>query len=87
MTPLITEIIGYTATVIGTCLMLPQVIKSIQTKRVHDLSYLMIILYFLNCLLWATYGILIWAVPLIVCNSIALIISIFQIGLKMKYGK
>ena len=82
---LITEIIGYTAAVVGTSLMLPQVIKSIKTKKVDDLSIGMLTLYFFNCGLWLTYGILIVAWPLVVCNFIALIISIVQIVLKKKY--
>lgn len=87
MQPIITEIVGYSAAVVGTSLMLPQVIKSIQTKKVEDLSYLTVILYFLNCLLWGIYGILIWALPIIICNGIALLISLFQLLLKIKYNK
>ena len=87
MNTIITETIGYTAAIIGTSLMLPQVIKSIKSKSVQDLSYLMLILYFLNCLSWAAYGFLIDAMPVIICNSIALAISIFQLSLKFKYNK
>jgi len=82
-----TEFIGYFAAVIGTSLMLPQVIKTLKTRSVKDLSYLTLFLYFLNCLLWAIYGFLIIAMPVIICNLIALVISIFQLGLKIKYNK
>lgn len=80
-----TEIIGYIAAVVGTGLMLPQLIKMIQTKKVADISTGMLFMYFLNCLLWLSYGILINAWPVIICNFIALIISIIQIVLKHKY--
>ncbi len=83
---IITEIIGFTAAIIGTSLMLPQVIKSIKTKRVDDISFGMLVLYFFNCLLWLVYGTLIIAWPVIVCNFIALIISIVQLILKLKYS-
>ncbi len=82
---IITEIVGYSAAVIGTSLMMPQVIKSLRTKEVGDISFAMLVLYFLNCLLWATYGILIYAIPVIICNVIALVISVVQITLKIKY--
>jgi MtN3 and saliva related transmembrane protein len=82
---LITEIIGFAAAVVGTSLMLPQVIKSIKTKKVKDLSSGMLTLYFFNCLLWLIYGILISAWPVIVCNFIALIISVVQLILKKRY--
>jgi len=80
-----TEIIGYLAAVVGTGLMLPQLIKMIRTKKVADISLGMLFMYFLNCLLWLSYGILIMAWPVIICNFIALIISIIQIVLKYKY--
>ncbi|MGA9365526.1 MAG: SemiSWEET family transporter [Bacteroidota bacterium] len=79
------NLVGYTAAVVGTFLMLPQVVKSWRTKRVEDLSLGMTILYFLNCLLWLIYGLLITAVPMIVANSTGLVISIIQVALKLKY--
>jgi len=85
MVSLIVNIVGYSAAVIGTSLMLPQVIKSIRTKSLRDVSSGMLVLYFLNCLLWFIYGILIIAYPVIITNAIALLISIIQIGLKIKY--
>ena len=84
---IITEIIGFTAAAVGTSLMLPQVIKSIKTKKVGDISFGMLWLYFFNCLLWLIYGSLILAWPVIVCNFIALIISILQLFLKIKYSQ
>jgi len=83
---LIVELIGFTAAATGTSLMLPQIIKSIQTKRVDDISFGMLVLYFLNCLLWLIYGILILNWPVILSNFIALIISIIQLILKKKYN-
>lgn len=56
---IIVEIIGFTAAAVGTSLMLPQVIKSIKTKKVDDISFGMLVLYFFNCLLWLIYGMLI----------------------------
>ena len=85
MINIITEIIGYLAAIIGTSLMLPQVIKSLRTKKVDDISFVMLIFYFLNCFLWLTYGILISSTPLIVGNLIAFVISIIQIMIKLKY--
>lgn len=81
----ITQIIGFVAAVVGTSLMLPQVVKSIKTKKVDDISFAMLWMYFLNCLLWLMYGLLILAWPVIVCNFLSLIISIVQLFLKLKW--
>jgi MtN3 and saliva related transmembrane protein len=79
------NVVGYAAAVVGTFLMLPQVIKSWRTKRVEDLSLGMTVLYFFNCLLWLIYALLITAVPMIVANSAGLVISIIQVALKLEY--
>lgn len=80
-----TDIVGYAATVVGTCLMLPQIIKSWRTRSVGDLSLGMVVLYFFNCLLWLIYGVLLGAMPVIIANAIGLVISIIQLGLKLRY--
>ena len=80
-----TEIIGYLATAVGTCLLMPQVYKTYRTRSVEDLSWGTIILYFLNCSLWLMYGLLIASIPLTLCNSIALVVSVVQIVLKIQY--
>ena len=80
------NLVGYLAASIGTVLMIPQLIKSIKTKQVKDLSVLMLLFYLLNCILWAEYGILINSFPIIICNFIALIISGFLFIIKIKYN-
>lgn len=87
MDSLIINIVGYTASVVGTSLMLPQMYRTLKTKSVEDLSWGMLILYFLNCALWLVYGVLIYAMPVIITNAVALVIGSFQIGLKVKYSK
>jgi len=84
---MLTTIVGYLATATGTCLMLPQFYKTLKTKSVKDVSWGMLIVYLFNCIFWLTYGLLLGATPIILTNSIALIISIAQIILQVKYSK
>ena len=79
------DVVGYAAMIVGTGLMLPQIVKSLQTKRVEDLSLGMVWLYFFSCLLWFTYGILIRASPVVIANGIGLVISVVQVFLRLKY--
>ena len=79
------NLIGYLAAIVGTLLMLPQVIKSWQTKKVRDISFFMVIAYVLNCALWLAYGVLIASNPLMLANGISLIISLVQLYLKNQY--
>ena len=87
MTSVFASIIGYIAAVVGTCIMVPQIIKFVRTKRAEDVSLGMAILYFFNCALWLAYGILIAAYPVIIANAIGFIISVIQIFLKQKYSR
>lgn len=81
----ITDIIGYLAAIFGTSIMLPQVLKTLKTKRVKDLSTTMLVVYIINCTLWEVYGLLIDSMPIIACNLAALTIGVFQFVLKHRY--
>ena len=82
----VTNFIGYAATVVGTCLMLPQIGQAWKTRRMVDVSFLMVLLYSLNCLLWLIYGVRLRSRPVIIANGIGLVISIVQILFKAQFG-
>lgn len=82
-----TAIVGYVASAVGTVLMLPQVVRSWRTRRVDDLSLAMVLLYFVNCVLWLIYGLRIGATPVWLTNTAGLAISIVQVVLKIRYTK
>ncbi|MBI1975148.1 MAG: hypothetical protein HYS57_02180 [Parcubacteria group bacterium] len=81
----LTNIVGYAGAVVGTSMMMPQVVKAWRTKRVRDLSFGMATLYFFNCALWLSYGLLAHAAPVTAANAIALVISVIQLSLLMRY--
>jgi MtN3 and saliva related transmembrane protein len=79
------DVVGYAATVVGTSMMLPQLVRSWRTKHMRDVAFGTILLFFFNCALWAIYGIMIAAKPMIVANVIGFAISIALLGLKLRY--
>ena len=83
---LFAEIIGYLAAITGISIMIPQVIKSIKTKKVDDIAWGMLFMYAINCVLWIIYGFLIAAWPLAITNAIVLVIIILQLFLKKTYS-
>lgn len=87
MVSLITNIIGYSAAVVGTTIMLPQLIKSIKTKSAGDISLLMLLIFLLNCVLWVAYGTLIKSFPVIISNGIVFVIVFSELLIKLKYEK
>ncbi len=80
-----TNAVGYVAAVVGTCIMLPQLIKMAKTRRVGDISLGTIALYCLTCVLWTAYGSLIVSYPVIIANVLGLMIGIAQWVFKKKY--
>lgn len=83
----VANIIGYTGAVIGSCLMIPQLYTSWRTKRMGEISFVMLTLYLINSALWSTYGILLSAPPIYITNLIAGTVGICLIIMKIVYAK
>lgn len=84
---LLTTIIGYSASLAGMSIMIPQVIKTIRTKSAKDLSWVMMALFFVNCILWVAYGALIRDIPVMITNSWVVVVLVIQSILKAKYER
>jgi len=84
---MLTELIGYIGGLFIMFSFIPQVIKSYKTKSVKDVSINMIIMTTIGTIFWVIYGILISANPIIIMNSIFVIIVLYELYLKIKYIK
>ncbi len=80
------ELIGFTAGLIVSLSLLPQVVKSLKSKKTKDLSIMWLLISLFAQVLWATYGILKGAWPLLVTSIVVSIMNFVLIGLKRKYG-
>jgi MtN3 and saliva related transmembrane protein len=78
--------IGIAAACLTTAAFLPQVIKAHVSKHTKDISLWMCILLGSGVTLWAVYGVFLNSHPIIVANSITLVLTIYLIYLKKKYG-
>ena len=81
------DMVGYAATVVGTSMMLPQLARSWRTQQMRDVAWGMISLFFLNCLLWLAYGLMIAASPMVVANGIGFFVSLALLGLKIRFRR
>ncbi len=79
------EFIGYVAGILTPCTMIPQIVKSTQTREVEDISNGMLTLYIINAGMWVVYGIGIDAIPLEIADSVALLTGLLQVFIKVKY--
>lgn len=82
---IIIDLIGYIAVIIGTSMFAPQAIKIWKTKETKGISLLSFSLLALVSLLWAIYGFLLNAMPVILVNVIVGILSLFIVLMKLKY--
>lgn len=81
------DIIGYVAGILMSSTMLPQIIKSLKTKSVKDISLWMLIILIIGSFLWMIYGILINSLPIIIMDIVAVFINSAQLLIKIKYEK
>ena len=65
---------------------IPQVIKTLKTRHVRDISIWQPLLLAFGVALWMIYGILINDLPLIVANITPLICNVILTGMKIRYG-
>jgi MtN3 and saliva related transmembrane protein len=79
-------IIGLIGAALTTFSFLPQAVKAIRTKHTKDLSMPMLIMLIFGIAFWVTYGILIKDIPLIIANSISLVLMTTLFFIKRKYG-
>lgn len=78
--------IGLVAGVFTSIASIPQVIKTVKTRHVRDISIWQPLLLVFGVALWMLYGILISDVPLILANITPLICNIFLTVMKIRYG-
>lgn len=83
--PSLTALAGFAGTITGISFMLPQLYRTYTTKSVEDLSWGMLVLIFLNCFFWLSYGLLRADTPITTVNGIGLIVISIQIALKYYY--
>jgi len=77
--------LGLTAGILTTIAFVPQVFKTWKTKSTKDISLGMFISFSIGVFLWLIYGICLKATPIIIANTLVLILSAIMIYLKIKY--
>jgi MtN3 and saliva related transmembrane protein len=81
-----TDWIGSAAATLTTAAFIPQAWKIWQTRHTADISLGMYALFTAGIALWLTYGILLSAWPIIIANSITLLLAGTVLVMKLKFG-
>ncbi len=78
--------IGLVAGTLTSVAAIPQVIKTLKTHHVRDISIWQPLLLSFGVALWMIYGILIGDVPIIIANVTPLICNVILTGMKLRYN-
>ncbi|CAA7614437.1 conserved membrane hypothetical protein [Magnetospirillum sp. LM-5] len=77
------DVVGTIAATLTTIAFLPQVTKTLRTRRTRDISTSMWTLFSAGVALWLVYGLLLMAWPLIIANVLTLVLAGIVLGIKL----
>ena len=81
------DIFGYFAAILTTAAFLPQLIKTLKTKKADDVSLTTLIMFIIGVLLWIIYGFKISSTPIFMANLITLILNLSILISKIYFSK
>ena len=82
-----TEFFGYFAAILTTAAFLPQLIKTIKTKKADDVSLVTLIMFISGLGSWIIYGYAISSFPILLANIITFILNLLILISKIFYSK
>lgn len=77
------DLLGYAAAVLTTTAFIPQVVQTLRTRDTRAISLGMYLLFSLGVALWALYGVLLTAWPIILANGMTLLLALVVLGYKL----
>ena len=86
MTTLWIDAIGSIAAILTTVSFLPQAWHSFKTRDVSGISLSMYSVFTAGVALWLLYGVLLQSWPLVIANSITLLLAIAILWMKLRFG-
>ena len=84
---IITEFFGYFAAILTTAAFLPQLIKTLKTKKADDVSLVTLIMFISGLGSWIIYGYKISSSPILIANIITFVLNLFILISKIYYSK
>ena len=81
------ELFGYFAAILTTLAFLPQLIKTLKTKKAEDVSLITLIMFLTGVLSWIIYGYKISSTPILIANIITFILNLLILIFKVTFSK
>ena len=80
------DLIGALAGALTTIAFIPQVWRVWRTRSARDLSLSMYLIFTSGVALWLVYGLSLGALPIIVFNSVTLVLAATVLAMKIRFG-
>ena len=80
------ESFGYIAAILTTLAFLPQLIKTLQTKKAEDVSLITLMMFLTGVLSWIIYGYKISSTPILIANIVTFILNVLILSLKISFS-
>ena len=84
---IIVEFFGYFAAILTTLAFIPQLIKTLKTKKAEDVSLTTLIMFLTGVAAWIIYGIKISSKPILVANIVTFLLNFLILVFKLIYSK
>jgi len=81
------EFFGYFAAILTTLAFIPQLIKTLKTKKAEDVSLTTLIMFLTGVAAWIIYGIQISSKPILIANVITFLLNFLILLFKLIYSK
>ena len=81
------DIFGYIAAILTTAAFLPQLIKTLKTKKADDVSLTTLIMFIIGVLSWIIYGYKISSAPILIANLVTVILNFMILISKIYFSK
>ena len=79
------NLVGYAAAILTTVAFVPQALKSWQTRDLSGVSLPMYSLFTVGVTMWLLYGVMLGSWPIIIGNTITVILASVVLALKVKH--
>ena len=81
------EFFGYFAAILTTLAFIPQLIKTLKTKKAEDVSLITLIMFLTGVLSWIIYGYKISSTPILIANVITFILNLLILISKITFSQ
>lgn len=81
------NLVGFLAAACTTVSLVPQVVRIWKLRSAREISLIMFSVYSCGVLLWLLYGIAIRSVPIILANTLSLVLSLGILVLKLRFDR